>query len=120
MAAEVDIERPLASLRPLRDVVESTLAAADWLDPVLDGAAIELARYYAAHVDAAVATRDPYLLQKAMGVAGPNLHRALVSLGLTPGARGSITGAEKAEVRVDPFDELRKRRAKAAAAAKEA
>lgn len=90
-----------------------SLSAADWLDDKVDGAAIELARYYAGLVDVAVASGEGAAIQKAMAVSGPNLHKTLTSLGLTPSARGSVKGADDV-ASVDPFDELRKRRAKAA------
>ena len=102
---------PLPALRPLREVVEVALWAADWVDPKADGAVVELARYYAGLVDGARESGDLVLFQKAMGVAAPNLHKALTSLGLTPQSRGVLAKAADDAPPVDVFDELKKRRA---------
>lgn len=112
MSTEIGPEEGLAALQPLRDVVEVSLRSAEWLDEKVDGAAIELARYYAGLVDAAVTSGDGAAIQKAMAVSGPNLHKTLTSLGLTPAARGSVKGDAEA-ASVDPFDELKKRRRRA-------
>lgn len=112
--SEVGAHEDIPPLRPLREVVEVALRAADWVDPKVDGAVIELARYYAGLVDGAHASGDLVLFQKAMGVAAPNLHKALTSLGLTPQSRGTVKSDGEAPS-VDPFDELKKRRARAEA-----
>lgn len=112
---------PDPALQPLRGVVEIAIRSAvdaGFVDLKLDGPAVELVRYYAQHIDAAVATGDPMLFQKAMGVSAPNLHKALTSLGLTPSARGAIKQGDEV-VASNPFDELKKRRQKAAAHKKE-
>lgn len=112
--SEIGPLEPLPALRPLREVVEVALRAADWVDPKTDGAVIELARYYAGLVDGAHASGDLLLFQKAMGVAAPNLHKALTSLGLTPQSRGVLNKATDDAPPVSVFDELKKRRASAA------
>ena len=112
--SELGRPEPLPPLRPLREVVEVALRAADWVDPKADGAVIELARYYAGLVDGARESGDLLLFQKAMGVAAPNLHKALTSLGLTPQARGVLSKATDDAPPVDVFDELKRRRASAA------
>lgn len=112
--SEIGSPEPLPALRPLREVVEVALRAADWVDPKTDGAVIELARYYAGLVDGAHASGDLLLFQKAMGVAAPNLHKALTSLGLTPQSRGVLNKATDDAPPVNVFDELKKRRASAA------
>lgn len=114
--SELGSVEPLPALRPLREVVEVALRAADWVDPKADGAAVELARYYAALVDGAHASGDLVLFQKAMGVAAPNLHKALTSLGLTPQSRGVLSKAADDAPPVNVFDELKKRRTEASAA----
>lgn len=110
---EVGPREGLPPLRPLRDVVEVALRAAEWVDPAIDGGVIELARYYAGLVDSAHASGDLVLFQKAMGVAGPNLHKALTSLGLSPQSRGALDKRADDGPPVDVFDELRKRRSSA-------
>lgn len=114
--SEVGAHKGLPPLRPLRDVVEVALHAADWVDPKTDGAVIELARYYAGLVDQARASGDLVLFQKAMGVAAPNLHKALTSLGLTPQSRGVLSNPADDAPSVSVFDELKKRRSEASAA----
>lgn len=111
--SELGPQEPLPALRPLREVVEVALRAADWVDPKVDGAAIELARYHAALVDAAQQSGDVVLFQKAMGVSAPNLHKALTSLGLTPQARGVLEKRSGEAPPVDVFDELKRKRAEA-------
>ncbi|WP_058234127.1 terminase small subunit [Devriesea agamarum] len=101
----------VGNLRPLREVVDEALESAYWLNDTTDGAAIELARYYAGYLDSAVASDDDEAIKKAMAISGPNLHKTLVSLGLTPAARGAVRG--DGEKQADPFEELRKRRLKA-------
>lgn len=97
----------------LSDAVDAALGAADWLTEK-DAAASELARKYAALVDAALATGEMDAINKAHAVAGPNLQKTLASLGLTPEARGEL-GAKDEKGPVNPLDELKaKRRAKAA------
>lgn len=94
----------------LLEAVNESLSSATWLSDA-DSATVELARAYASHVDDARVEDDPYLLQKAIGVAGPNLLKALNALGLSPEARDELAKGDDAP-KVNPIDELRKKRLK--------
>lgn len=97
----------------LSGAVETALKAATWLSDK-DAAAVELARKYAALVDAALAGGEMDAINRAHAVAGPNLQKTLSSLGLTPEARGEL-GVKDEKGPVNPLDELKaKRRQKVA------
>ncbi|MBV7412302.1 terminase small subunit [Dermabacteraceae bacterium P13138] len=91
------------------------LRSADWLDADKDGTNIELALHYAALIDTSKEAGSLEALQRTMAIAGPNLHKALTSLGLTPASRSALAGGEKEKPR-STFDELKKRRQKRATA----
>lgn len=82
--------------------VEEAVAAMYWLGPA-DAATVELARSYAARVDAALGSGDVEAAAKALFL-GPHLLNALRALGGTPADRRAlgveeVTGGKLAELR---------------------
>jgi hypothetical protein len=77
----------------LSEAVERAVGAMTWLKPT-DGAAVDLARVYAARIDEALETADGQEVTKALYL-GPHLLNTLRALGGAPAERKAL-GAEEA------------------------
>lgn len=86
-------------LGPVSKALASALKGMDWLTPA-DDAAVEVARHYAAIMDASVASGDIEIILKAQNY-GPHLKNILNDLGGTPRSRGALEGTGAGE---DPLE----------------
>lgn len=85
--------------------IETTLAALTLDDA--DTAAAELARKYAAAIDAL----EPADVPRLIGTIGPSLLKALEALGATPAARGKVKASMSATLApVTPLERIRANR----------